>query len=600
MLSNKRKPNRLAKEKSPYLLQHAYNPVDWYPWGDEALRKAAEEDKPIFLSIGYSTCHWCHVMEKESFSDPKTSALLNDVCIPIKVDREERPDLDGVFMAASQVMNNSGGWPLNVFLTPDGKPFFAGTYIPRNTVGKVPGMMDILPRVKWLWSTQRDEVAGSADSVVDSLRKGSMLEPGAIPGKDTVERCFDELAKNFDDEWGGFYGAPKFAMPGILLFLLQHWQNFGDPAALDMVDKTLTMMSLGGIHDHLGGGFHRYSTDRNWMKPHFEKMLYDQALLMTIYAKALQVTGEPLFAETIDGIARYVGLNMTSPEGAFYSAEDADSDGEEGKFYTWKYGEVLDLLGAEAAAFTDIYNISEDGNLDGMQGTVERSRNVMFLSERPDTDIAESLAHSRRKLLGARAARRRPFRDEKILVDWNGMMIAALALAGRITGNEDYVSMAERAALFILDKMITSEGKLLHCYIGGKASVDAFLDDYAFLIWGLIELFKAGKDESVLQKVFPLLNKMTELFWDGEKGGFYSTEDGADGLFFRRKEAYDGAILAPNSVAMDNFVELAKLTGKDEFNDMAKILGKAFGRQAESLPSSHSYLLAAVLKMEKG
>lgn len=599
MKKNNKSSNRLINEKSPYLQQHAHNPVDWYPWGEEAFEEARKKDKPIFLSIGYSTCHWCHVMERECFDNREVADLLNDVCVPIKVDREERPDLDGNFMAVCQVMNNGGGWPLNVFLTPEGKPFFAGTYIPRETRGQVPGMLDMLPRIKWLWSTQKEQILNSAAGIVESLQKGSALPPGNIPGKQNIDACFEDLLRNFDEEWGGFYSYPKFPMPGILMFLLQHWQEFGDVRALDMVEKTLTSMSLGGIHDHLGGGFHRYSTDRKWLLPHFEKMLYDQALLMVIYTRAFQVTGDDLFRRTLEGIVHYVGSVLTSPEGAFYSAEDADSEGIEGLFYTWSAEEIQHILGEESAPLLDLFNVESAGNFRDEASGAATGKNILFLNEKPDEAVLDSVHSSRMDLLKARNKRQRPFRDEKILTDWNGMMIAALAMAGRILGNEDYISKAEKAMDFFLSRMTTPDGKLLHRYIDGEAVVDGFLDDYAFMIWGMLELFRANGREELLNSVFQLLGTMTDLFWDEENGGFYSTEKEAADLFFRRKEAYDGAILSANSVAVSNFVHLAELTGKEEFTSMAEVVSRAFGHQVDQLPSSHSYLLASVMKMQK-
>ena len=608
MKSGNKEPNRLINERSPYLLQHAHNPVNWYPWGKEAFQKAREEDKPVFLSIGYSTCHWCHVMERECFDHPEVAELMNDVCVCIKVDREERPDLDGNFMAVSQVMNNSGGWPLNVFLTPDGSPFFAGTYMPRESKGKIPGMMDIFPRVKWLWSTQREQILQSAESLVESLEKGSSLEPGDMPDRGVIDNCFKELEKNFDEEWGGFFSAPKFPMPGILLFLLQYWQNYGDVRSLEMVEKTLTRMSLGGIYDHLGGGFHRYSTDEKWLVPHFEKMLYDQALLMMIYTRAFAVTGDPLFKRTLEDIASYVISDMTSPEGPFYSAEDADSEGVEGKFYTWEQGEVIRALGEEGDYFLEIYNIERGGNFDEERSGKKTGSNILFMEKR-FTEIArqknileEDLCHlidrNRADLLKVRNERVRPFKDDKILTDWNGLMIAAFAYAGRVLGNIDYINRAEKALDFFLKKMKTPEGKLFHRYRDGDAAVEAFLDDYVFMVWGINEIFKATRKEELLLESLKFMDTMTVLFWDNEKGGFYATSEGSEDLFFRRKEAYDGAILSANSVAIDNFIEMAKLTGKNEFTEMAKVIARAFGQQVRLLPSSHSYLLASVMKME--
>lgn len=608
MKSGNKPANRLIKESSPYLLQHAHNPVDWYPWGKEAFQKARDDDKPIFLSIGYSTCHWCHVMERECFDIVEVAELMNDVCVSIKVDREERPDLDGNFMAVSQLMNNSGGWPLNVFLTPDGYPFFAGTYIPRESIGKIPGMMDILPRIKWLWSTQKEQVVKSAESIVESLNKGASLPPGDMPDRGLIDTCFNELDKNFDPEWGGFFSAPKFPMPGILLFLLQYWQNYGDVKSLEMVEKTLNKMSLGGIHDHLGGGFHRYSTDKKWLLPHFEKMLYDQALLMMIYTRAFAVTGEPLFKRTIEGIAGYLFSDMESPEGAFYSAEDADSEGVEGKFYTWDYDEVNDVIGKDVELFLENYNVTREGNFTDEASHKKTGSNILFMSKKPeevakekglaDGEFDHLISDHRKILLEVRQDRVRPFRDDKILSDWNGLMIAALANAGRLLGNTDYLKKAEKALDFFLNRMVTKEGVLLHSFRNGEASVEGFLDDYVFMVWGIIEVFKASRNEEILLQAFRLMDTMTTLFWDNEKGGFFATSDGSTDLFFRRKEAYDGAILSANSVAMDNFLELAKLTGKNEFKEMAKVIARAFGQQVKALPSSHSYLLASVMKME--
>ena len=604
-VSEKDGGNRLKHETSPYLLQHADNPVDWYPWGEEAFRKAGEEDKPVFLSIGYSTCHWCHVMEHESFEDPDVAKLMNDAFVSIKVDREERPDIDGVYMTVCQLMTGSGGWPLTIIMTPDKVPFFAATYIPReNRFGRV-GMLELVPRIRDLWVNQRDEVAGTGASVTAAMKQLSRSVPGEDLDESVLVEAAQQLGARFDADHGGFGGAPKFPSPHNLLFLLRQWKRAGDGRYLEMVETTLQAMRRGGIYDHLGFGFHRYSTDERWLLPHFEKMLYDQALLTIAYVETFQATGNPDYGRTAGEITEYVLRDMTSPEGGFYSAEDADSEGEEGKFYVWSEAEIRDVLnGPEADLIIRLFNVKREGNFTDQATGSKPGTNVLYMTAPledkarelgiPSGEARDLLDKARVGLYAHRKGRAHPLKDDKILTDWNGLMIAALAKAGRVLDRPEYVKAAGRGTAFILDHMRDRDGSLLHAYRDGRAKVPANLNDYAFMIWGLLELYEADFDVAHLRSALDLNGEMLERFRDAENGGFFFTPAGGEELLVRRKEIYDGAIPSGNSVAMLNLLRLGRITGRADLEERAAGLGRALAHQVRQAPLGHTHLLVAV------
>jgi hypothetical protein len=601
-------PNKLISEKSPYLLQHAQNPVDWYPWGADAFNRARNENKPIFLSIGYSTCHWCHVMEKESFEDPEVAQLMNETFVCIKVDREERPDIDNTYMTVCQMMIGSGGWPLTIVMTPDKKPFFATTYIPKETrFGRI-GMKEIVPSIKALWEGRRDELLTSADQIAGALEQieGATRPLGSELGEGTLKTAYDQLARSFDAQNGGFGTAPKFPAPHNLMFLLRYWRRAGDKQALAMVEKTLEAMRLGGIYDHVGFGFHRYSTDSRWFLPHFEKMLYDQALLAMSYIEAYQATdGKEEYEQTVREIFSYVLRDMTSPEGGFYSAEDADSEGEEGKFYLWTLAEIENVLSREEADLAAaVFTTKKNGNFVDEATGRETGKNILVL-KKPLAAIASDMAiplevlirrleSARAQLFAARTKRVHPHRDDKILTDWNGLMIAALAKAAQAFDEPRYADAARRSADFILANMIDAKGRLCHRYRDGEAAVTAFLDDYAFLCWGLIELYEATFESSYLQRALDLNAAMLKWFWDQEGGGFYFTAVDADRVLVRKKEVYDGAVPSGNAVAMLNLLRLARLTGSQQYEEKAAALARAFSDTVMQAPGAHTQLLIAL------
>jgi len=522
-------PNRLVHEKSPYLLQHAYNPVDWYAWGDEAFEKARKEDKPIFLSIGYSTCHWCHVMERESFEDAEVARAMNDAFVSIKVDREERPDIDHIYMTVCQMMVGSGGWPLNIIMSPDKKPFFAGTYFPKETRSGRIGMLDLAARVKELWSAKRDEVMQSAEKVMTALKQIPDDSPGDKLGKDVPEAAYQQLAQRFDEKYGGFGNAPKFPTPHNMLFLLRYGKRTGEPRALEMVEKTLKAMRDGGMYDHVGYGFHRYSTDEQWLVPHFEKMLYDQALLAMLYVEAYQATGKTEYATTASEIFTYVLRDMTSSEGGFYSAEDADSEGEEGKFYVWKLEEIQRVLGPQdAELLTRVFHVWPAGNFHEEATGKLTGNNILHRKESIET-VAARLGTSREaleeriraaceKLLAVRQQRIHPYKDDKILTDWNGLMIAALSKGAQALGRPEYAVAAQKAADFVLSRMREQDGRLLHRFREGEVGLAAHVDDYAFFIWGLLELYEATFEVRFLRTALDLNREFLSRFWDAGRG----------------------------------------------------------------------------------
>ena len=571
MKSNGRKPNHLINEKSPYLLQHAYNPVDWYPWGKEAFDKARKENRPIFLSIGYSTCHWCHVMAHESFEDERVAELMNEIFVSIKVDREERPDIDGIYMRASQLMTGNGGWPLTIIMTPDKKPFFAATYLPKEGRAGMPGMMELIPAVKKLWEEQKEGLESIGDKVADAMKISSASSSEGEIGEEIFKEAYMAFFQSFDKMYGGFGISPKFPTPQNLIFLLRYWKRSGDEKALDMVEKTLQEMRLGGIYDHIGFGFHRYSTDRQWHTPHFEKMLYDQALIAMAYMEAYQVTGKAEYGRTAEEIFEYVLRDMTSPDGGFYSAEDADSEGKEGAFYLWDKGEMNSILeNKEFETASAVFGINDENKI---------------IHIRKNIDIEKI----RRKLFDAREKRIHPAKDDKILADWNGLMIASLAMGARIFDNGRYAAAASKAANFMLSKMKTRDG-LMHRYRGG-ASIPAYLNDYAFLIWGLLELYESTFNVKFLKEAIEMNDELIEKFWDDKGGGFYFTSNNE---LFRQKEGNDGSIPSGNAIAMLNMLRLGRITSNVKFEEKAREMAKIFSNDVRKFPSAHATFMVAL------
>ena len=585
--------NRLANESSPYLLKHAANPVDWHPWDEEAFALAKEQDKPVFLSIGYSTCHWCNVMEEESFSDPTVAALINDVFVPVKVDREERPDIDQIYMTACQLLSPSCGWPLTLFLTPDTKPFYAATYIPKeNRFGRL-GLLELIPRVKQLWREERQQVVKSAESINAAIISSTINLPGAELDASQLDAAFKAYTANYDTQFGGFGQATKFPSANILMYLLRYWKRTDNKQALAMVEQTLTAMRLGGIFDQLGYGFHRYSTDRMWRLPHFEKMLYDQAMLTNSYIEAYQATRKEEYALTATKIIDYVLTAMTSPEGGFYSAESADSDGEEGKFYLWQAGETKRILGKKEASLAEsVFHIEKYGNYDDSITGEKTGRNILYLAEDPKP--ADTFEAARRKMLEARNLRPRPDLDDKILTDWNGLMIGALAKAAKALDQPAFGKAAQRAAHFILDNLRSKDGKLLHRWRLGKAGLPGNAADYAFLAWGLLELYEWDFDVRWLAAAHSLTNMLIEDFWDRKLGGFYLTSAQGDSFLPRIKEINDSTLPSSNSLAMHNLIRLSRLTGDHVFAEKAAKISSVFSSKVHDFAAAYPVLLSSL------
>jgi uncharacterized protein YyaL (SSP411 family) len=597
-------PNRLAKEKSPYLLQHARNPVDWFPWGEEAFEKARKEDKPVFLSIGYSTCHWCHVMAHESFEDAEVARLLNENFVCVKVDREERPDIDGIYMSVCQMMAGNCGWPLTIIMTPERQPFLAATYIPKEARFGQPGMLELIPGIAKAWKERRGQLTGIAEGILAALRHRPEGGAGREPDLETLKTAYELLSARFDEAHGGFGGAPKFPTPHNLLFLMRYWKRTGEPRALEMVERTLQAMRRGGIWDHLGGGFHRYSTDEEWLVPHFEKMLYDQSLLALAYAGAYQATRKGRYAETAREILDYVLRDMRSEEGAFFSAEDADSEGEEGKFYLWTDDELEKALGAEDAALAmRVFGATKAGNFHDEAHGKRTGQNLLHLKadlediasvlKMEEPALAKKVEAIRKRLFEAREKRVHPHKDDKVLADWNGLIIAALARCAVVLGEDRYGKAARKAAGFILHKM-RRDGRLLHRFRDGDASFSGNLEDYAFLVWGLRELYAWDFDPDHLKAAVELNSEMMQHFWDNERGGLFFTPDDGEALLTRQKEIYDGAIPSGNSVAAQNLLRLGLLTGRPELAERARALMNAFAAEIDSFPAAHTHLMMAL------
>jgi uncharacterized protein YyaL (SSP411 family) len=585
-----KKPNRLISEKSPYLLKHAYNPVDWYPWGEEAFRRARDEDKPVYLSIGYTACHWCNVMEEESFSDPEVAALMNETFVSVKVDREERPDLDTIYMTVSQMLTGGGGWPLTIIMSAEKKPFFAGTYFPKHSRFGRMGMMELIPRVKELWEEDRERLLQHAETITANLRQVLTHKKGSGLEEKHIREAFERLAKTYDSRYGGFGEGVKFPSPHTMLFLLRYWHRTGSEEALEMTLATLKAMRHGGIFDHLGFGFHRYSTDREWLVPHFEKMLYDQALHGMAYTEAYQATGDEWFARVAEEVFTFVLRDMTAPGGGFYAALDADSEGEEGKFYLWEEEEIRAVLGrSRAEEVSKILRVNPRGNyVDPLAGG-RTGRNILHTREGKGLpeDIQQKLYLSREK-------RVHPVMDDKVLADWNGLMIASLAKGARVLDKPEYARAAERAAGFIHKNMRDERGRLLHRWREGEAAVRANAGDYAYLIWGLIELYETTFEVRYLAEALSLTNEFTKYFWDEGDGGFYFTPKDGETLLVRTKDIDDGALPSTNSVAMLNMLRLGRLTGNHALEEKAGRIALSFSASVGQYPHAHTMLMSAL------
>ncbi|MBI3995962.1 MAG: thioredoxin domain-containing protein [Nitrospirae bacterium] len=573
--------NRLIHETSPYLLQHAHNPVDWHPWGEEVLRRAKDEDKPMLLSIGYSACHWCHVMERESFENEATAKIMNEHFVCIKVDREERPDLDEIYMAATVAMNNGhGGWPMTVFLAPDQLPFYAGTYFPPEDRYGRPGFGSLLSKIAELWKTDRAALLQQGANLTEHLRRQAETIPAQAVGNEAIDQASTLLAREFDPVHGGFGGAPKFPPSTALSLLLRVHRRTGEPELLKIVRVTLDGMAKGGMYDHIGGGFARYSTDERWLVPHFEKMLYDNALLAKIYLEAYQVTKEPFYKRIAAEILDYEIREMTSPEGGFYSSTDADSEGEEGKFFVWAPDEVKAVLGEEEARrFCAYYDISPEGNWEGknIPNTPRPLKQVASRLEVDPETLRVSLESSRIKLYEARKKRIPPGLDDKILTSWNGLVIGAMADGARILGDSRYRAAAERAADFVLKTLRTPDGRLLRTYRAGKAHLNAYLDDYANLCEGLIDLYEAGGPARYLSEAAGLAERILSDFGAEDGGGFYNTSKDHERLILRHREGYDGAVPNANATAAMALARLSSHFNREDFRKAAASAVTAYG-----------------------
>ncbi|HWS88492.1 MAG TPA: thioredoxin domain-containing protein [Pyrinomonadaceae bacterium] len=589
--------NRLAQESSPYLLQHAHNPVDWFPWGAEALERSKREDKPILLSIGYSACHWCHVMERESFENEEIARQMNEQFVNIKVDREERPDLDQIYMSAVQMMTRHGGWPLTVFLTPDLVPFYGGTYFPPEDRHQMPGFPRILSAVAEAYRTRPEEVRQSAWEILSELRRMSVAQESAEAiGTQLLDNAYRGLARSYDPRFGGFGGAPKFPSSMNLDFLLRTYKRTGDSRALEMATHSCRMMAEGGMYDQLGGGFHRYSTDARWLVPHFEKMLYDNALLTRLYLHAYQATGDGFFRRIAEETLGYVKREMLDESGAFYSTQDADSEGVEGKFFVWDKEEVETLLGPEdARLFSAYYDVTEGGNFEERNILhVERSAEEVAREQKVTVErLNEAVERGRGILFTERERRVKPGRDEKVITAWNGLMLEAYAEAAAVLERDDYREAAERNAQFILDTLF-KDGLLLHVYKDGRAKHVGFLDDYAFVVSGLVTLYETTGHLRWLEAALTLTDKMVEEFWDEEGGGLFYNGRSGEELIVRSKDYFDNATPSGNSVAAEALLRLSVLTGNEDYRRKAVNVLRLVRDAVERYPSAFGYALGAI------
>jgi uncharacterized protein YyaL (SSP411 family) len=592
--------NQLARETSPYLRQHAHNPVDWYPWGPEALARARQLDRPIFLSIGYSACHWCHVMEHESFENEAIARVLNEHFVSIKVDREERPDLDQIYMASVQMLTGQGGWPMSVFLTPDLKPFFGGTYFPPEDRYGRRGFRELLLLLAEAWAKRREEINRAAEDITAHLQSFGQLPPSEGDlGPDLLRRAAEGLGRLFDPVHGGFGQAPKFLHTMDLRVLLRAWQRFGDEQALQMVRHTLDRMAMGGIYDHLGGGFARYSTDARWLVPHFEKMLYDNALLVGAYLEAFQVSGEPFYRDVVEETLGWVAREMTSPQGPFFSTLDADSEGVEGKFYVWSADEIEQVLGKkDAELFQAAYGVEPEGNWEDGHNILHRTKTfdqLARLHHLPEPELRRTLADARQKLFAVRARRVRPGLDEKVLTSWNGLMIAAYAQAATVLDNPGYAQAAARAADFLLTHLRTADGRLLRTWsAGAEPKLNGYLEDYAFLLDGLVALYEATFEPRWIEAALGLARVLIDQFWDPSEGGFFYTGRDHEQLIARGKDPHDNATPSGNAMAVTALLRLAKLTGRTELWAKAEATLRAYTGLLAAHPFAAGQMLIAL------
>ncbi|GIO26521.1 thioredoxin domain-containing protein [Ornithinibacillus bavariensis] len=600
-MSHKQRSNNLINEKSPYLLQHAHNPVNWYPWGEEAFEKAQQENKPIFLSIGYSTCHWCHVMAHESFEDEEVAKLLNDHYIAIKVDREERPDIDSIYMKVCQMMTGHGGWPLTIFMTPEKVPFYAGTYFPKESKYGRPGLLESLEQLHQKYTTDPDHISEVTQSVKQALDQSTREKSKSRLTKETTDHAYQQLGRGFDHTYGGFWEAPKFPQPQNLMFLLRYYHFTGKPAALEMVERTLQKMATGGIYDHVGFGFARYSTDEKWLVPHFEKMLYDNALLLMVYTESYQLTKNPFYKQIAKQIIEFVEREMTSKEGAFYSAIDADSEGVEGKYYVWENEEIYDILDEDLGEiFATAYGITPYGNFEGKNIPHLIGVKLELIAEEFELsmdELLEQLEIAREKLLKAREERIYPHVDDKILTSWNAMMVAALAKASIVFQEESYLQSAKKAIQFIESRLI-QEGRIMARYREGDTKYKAYLGDYAYLSWAYLELYNATFSLDFLVKGKHLVNEMIRLFWDEKNGGFFFSGADNEKLISNDKEIYDGAIPSGNSVAAVVLAQLGYTTGEMSYLDKLEEMYYTFFEDINRQPSAGAFFLQSLLLTE--
>ncbi len=597
--------NKLVNETSPYLLQHAENPVDWYPWGAEAFETSRAQDKPIFLSVGYSACHWCHVMEHESFEDETTAALMNRHFISVKVDREERPDIDAIYMKAVQAMTEHGGWPMSVFLTPEGEPFYGGTYFPDKPRHGLPSFAEVLERIAELWEMQRDELIGAGNRLSAALvQSGGSPNATSLTASDAsiLDAAISGLTRTFDRRHGGWGGAPKFPQPAIIEFVLRRHLATGDASLLRMVTSSLDAMARGGIYDQLGGGFHRYAVDDIWLVPHFEKMLYDNAQLARVYLHAWQVTGEPLYRRVVEETLDYVTREMLDPSGGFYSAQDADSEGEEGRFFVWTPDEIQEALGsslddskADADLLMAAYGVTRPGNFEGS--------NILYVAVPAEqlaresgvaaTDIEARLARAREVLLAARENRVRPSTDDKVLTGWNGLMLTAFAEAARALDREDYLEIAETNAEFVLSQMRGTDGRLLRTWKGGHSKLNGYLEDYAHYAEGLLELYQTTFDPAWFDAAVEFADAILAHFAD-PASGFFDTRDDHEELLFRPKETQDGAIPSGGSVAAMVLAKLGEYTGEAGYSKTAETALASMRAEMSQAPLGFASWLSAL------
>jgi len=586
--------NRLSEENSPYLLQHSNNPVNWYPWCDEAFKLAEEKDLPVFLSIGYSTCHWCHVMERECFEDDEVAKILNSNFISIKVDREQRPDIDSIYMSVCQMMTQRGGWPLSIFITPKKEPFFAGTYFPKNGKDKMVGFVDLLNNIINVWNNNKPDIFKSAESIIKSLKDISNPKlPNSFIKKDNMKEIFESLKDFYDEKYGGFGEAPKFPSPQNIIFLAKYFSSFKDNDSLRMINQTLTSIALGGIHDHLGGGFHRYSTDVKWLVPDFEKMLYDQANILEALYEGYLLDDKDIYLETINSTQNYLNEIMKSDSGAFFSAEDADSEGEEGLFYIWSEGELKEVLKSdEFYFFKHLYNIEPQGNFLEETTKQENGKNIIYLKDElekfssifslEENLIKEESKRIKSKLKNYRNKRKRPILDDKILTDWNSMVISSLSKISRIKNNHQSLDTAIRCNEFIENNMINN-GDLNHCYRNNVSSINGTLDDYSFYSKALIDLYESTLDPNYLIKAYKISERMIFYFWDHKNGLFFSSRDDDD-LIVRQKNLLDGASPSGNSIALYALAKLSYYFNDEDLKNKATELSSRLGEMAKKFP----------------